>query len=55
MNAPRTIRMPDELHKQISERAKVNRRSFNQEVLYLLESAIDGPVGSDLKELDRMN
>lgn len=33
--------LPDELHRRLKERAAENRRSMNQEVIFLLEQALD--------------
>jgi plasmid stability protein len=41
-----TIRnVPEELHAALKERARRNRRSLNEEVLALLESACQAPPG----------
>lgn len=33
--------IPDELHTKLKQSARVNRRSVNQEVLFLLERSLD--------------
>lgn len=32
--------MPEEMHRQLKARARANRRSTNQEILFLLESSL---------------
>lgn len=51
---PRTIRLPEEMDDQISRRALVNRRSVNNEIIYLLEKAIDASVKRDLESLKQL-
>lgn len=43
-----TIRIPEELANQITDRARIHRRTRNLEVTVLLEHAIDHSVQSDL-------
>lgn len=42
-----TIRIPEELLNQIVTRAGLHRRSRNNEIIALLERAIDASVASD--------
>ncbi len=44
-----TVRLPRELGDQITKRAKVMRRSRNQEITAMLIFAIDSAVEKDLK------
>lgn len=37
---PHNIRFPDELHARVARAADSDRRSFNAEVLWLLEQAL---------------
>lgn len=48
-----SIRIPRQLLNQIEQRASVNRRSRNSEILCLLEHAIDQGVVNDLGILKR--
>ena len=48
-----TVRIPRMLCDQIEDRRRLNRRSRNAEIAFLLEQAIDGSVASDLKVLQR--
>lgn len=43
-----TVRLPRELGDQITGRAKLNRRSRNQEIISLLIDAIDSRTAADL-------
>lgn len=43
-----TVRLPVELHEQIVARAAVNRRYKNDEIVHILETAIDDQVKRDL-------
>lgn len=36
-----TLRLPLGLHERVAERARVERRSLNSEIVYLLESVVD--------------
>jgi plasmid stability protein len=36
--------MPDELRDQLTERARINGRSLNAEILGILQVAVSGPV-----------
>lgn len=49
-----TIRLSRELADQIDARATLNRRTRNGEITFLLETAIDQYVSSDLKILENM-
>lgn len=44
-----TIRIPVTLAEQIEARAEVTHRSRNQEIVHLLETAIDHSVDRDLQ------
>lgn len=44
-----TVRLPEALNEQIEARAAVNRRFKNDEIIHILETAIDNQVSSDLK------
>lgn len=46
-----SIRIPDELEAQISNRAAVSRRSRNSQIIVLLEAAIDSAVEADLETI----
>lgn len=48
-----TIRLPEDLADQIDHRAKLQRRSRNSEIAYLLQQAIDASVGADLNLFKR--
>lgn len=41
---PYPLRMPEELRDQLTERARVNGRSLNAEILGILQAAVGGPV-----------
>jgi len=43
-----TVRLPRDLGNQITQRASVARRSRNQEIITLLETAISKAVEADL-------
>ncbi|MEU8802853.1 Arc family DNA-binding protein [Spirillospora sp. NPDC048819] len=36
-----SLRLPEQLHQQLVERASADRRSLNSEILYLLETVLD--------------
>jgi len=38
---PTSVRMPQDIHDRIKRRAKKDRRSFNQQAIYLLSLALD--------------
>lgn len=42
-----TLRMTPELHKALKEQAKVNRRSLNGHILYLLEKSVSDESSPD--------
>lgn len=48
-----SVRLPQELAKQIDDRCALNRRTRNAEIVLLLEQAIDLNVARDLKLLGR--
>ncbi|OEV04333.1 Arc family DNA-binding protein [Streptomyces oceani] len=41
-----SLRLPTKLHARLVEEARVDRRSLNSEIIYLLEVAL-GPEGGD--------
>lgn len=41
---PYPLRMPEELRDQLTERARINGRSLNAEILGILQVAVSGPV-----------
>ncbi|MER3001550.1 Arc family DNA-binding protein [Morganella morganii] len=47
--APFGLRMPDELKEKIQERAKVNGRSMNSEIIQILEDAVGGGSNENSK------
>ena len=47
--APFGLRMPDELKEKIQERAKVNGRSMNSEIIQTLEDAVGGGSNENSK------
>ncbi|MCE9874076.1 Arc family DNA-binding protein [Hafnia alvei] len=47
-----TVRMPDGLRDAIAERAKVNGRSMNSEIVQILQDAISGKDTIDKDQLD---
>lgn len=47
-----SLRIPKALNDQIEKRAKVNRRSRNAEITFLLEQAIDLNVARDQRLLE---
>ncbi|CAJ3204564.1 Uncharacterised protein [Burkholderia pseudomallei] len=44
-----TVRIPITLDVQIKQRARVNRRTRNAEIIHLLETAIDSATSADQK------
>ncbi|KFG99090.1 hypothetical protein GQ56_0101145 [Burkholderia paludis] len=44
-----TVRIPITLDVQIKQRARVNRRTRNAEIIHLLETAIDNATSADRK------
>ncbi|HXM71338.1 MAG TPA: hypothetical protein VN970_09395 [Thermoanaerobaculia bacterium] len=42
---------PDPLYERLQECARQERRSLAQEVIYLLEKAVEPPLGSSILEL----
>lgn len=42
---------PDPLYESLQERARQQRRSLAQEVIHLLEQAVEPPVGHSIMEL----
>jgi len=54
--APFGLRMPEELKEKIAERAKVNGRSMNAEVVHILQEAVDGRINpiADDDEIERV-
>ena len=51
---PRTIRFPEDLFQQVMSRSKINRRSFNAEVLHMVETTLSSSIRSDLKLVESM-
>jgi hypothetical protein len=49
-----TIRIPDELVQQIGIRAYLQRRTRNQEVIFLLESALSQSAAHDTALIQKM-
>lgn len=49
-----TIRIPDELVQQIGIRAYLQRRTRNQEVIFLLESALSQSTAHDTALIQKM-
>jgi len=41
---PYPLRMPEELRDQLTERARINGRSLNAEILGILQVAMSGPI-----------
>ena len=41
-----SLRLPTDLHQRLVEKARIDRRSLNSEIVHLLEAAL-GPVGGD--------
>lgn len=39
-----TLRLPEELHQQIEDRASLDHRSTNSEILHLLDAALNVPT-----------
>lgn len=51
---PYPLRMPDELRDQLTERAHINGRSLNAEILGILQAAMSSsiePIGIDVDAL----
>lgn len=48
-----TVRLPVDLDTQIAQRAELNRRSKNAEIVILLEGAIDSAVQRELNVANR--
>jgi plasmid stability protein len=51
---PYPLRMPDELRDQLTERARINGRSLNAEILGILQAAVSSavePIGIDVDAL----
>ena len=46
------LRLPHELHAKIKQRAKMNNRSLNSEIVQILEDALSSDVSSVDKSLD---
>ncbi len=42
-----TLRIPEELHAQLTAQADTDRRSLNSEILHLLEVALTTVAGDD--------
>ncbi|TKA04952.1 Arc family DNA-binding protein [Actinacidiphila oryziradicis] len=40
------LRLPDDLHQQLTDRARTDRRSINSEILHLLEVALSTPAAN---------
>jgi hypothetical protein len=49
-----TLRLPEMLFNQIKDRSLLQRRSFNAEIVLMLERLIDIQVGSDLAVMREM-
>jgi hypothetical protein len=49
-----TIRIPDELVQQIGIRAYLQRRTRNQEIIFLLESALSQSTTHDTALIEKM-
>lgn len=50
----KTLRLPEHLAIQIEDRARIMRRSFNSEVISLLEKAISDAVNTDRQLMEKM-
>ncbi len=49
-----SLRMPEELDKQIEMRARLSRRSKNAQIIHMLETLIDQQVQADRSVLSRV-
>lgn len=47
-----TVRLPVDLNAQVTDRARVNRRSRNAEIVTLVEDAIDNQVRRDMEAIN---
>jgi predicted HicB family RNase H-like nuclease len=45
-----SIRLPEEMHRWLKEKAEKDRRSMNQELIYLLEQLKEREKQDDLSE-----
>lgn len=43
-----SLRLPEEIDKQIEQRARISRRSKNAQIVYMLETLLDRQVKDDL-------
>jgi hypothetical protein len=49
-----TLRLPREVHEQVVNRAKINRRTKNAELILLIEAGIDAGTASDLRLIESL-